>query len=201
MYDKSRDKDTDLSQTLTQSESKGKGSPTFKQDKNINQSYDDREGTVVIMVGNEQEELRDTITDETESETEYGLCKGLYVLFLFCVISGFSLWTKGAMAQFYGYSGAGGKAGDPFYSMKLVVNGLNAQSYAQYVGLWFSLTFIPSLLLGGPLIDNLKKTNVLGWCTALSGVTTVLHAFVTDMWQAQVLMALNGLFQGLSVSI
>ena len=78
--------------------------------------------------------------------------------------------------------------------MKLVVDGLNAQSYAQYVGLWSTVTFVPCLLLGGPLIEGFKKTNVLGWCTALSGAVTVLHAFVTQMWEAQVLIALSGIF-------
>lgn len=57
------------------------------------------------------------------------------------------------MAQFYGF-GEHGKVDDPKYSMKLVVDGLDAQSYAQYVGVWFSVTFIPCLLLGGPVIDG-----------------------------------------------
>ena len=113
--------------------------------------------------------------------SEFNLCNGIYCLALFSLSACTTLWTKGAMAQFYGY-GVDGKSDDPRYSMKLVVDGLNAQSYAQYVGLWFTVTFIPCMLFGGPLIVDYNKTNVLGWCTAMNGLVTALHSIVTHVW-------------------
>jgi hypothetical protein len=104
------------------------------------------------------------------------------------------------MSSFYGY-GVEGKYLDPKYSMKTDVIGFDAQTYAQYLGLWFTITFIPTLLLGGPLIENYHKTNVLGWCNLLSGMAALLHGFITHIWQAHILISVIGLLQGLSASL
>jgi MFS family permease len=85
------------------------------------------------------------------------------------------------MSSFYGF-GIAGKIDDPFYAMQKTDLGLNAQSYAEYSTVYFGMTFIPCLLLGGPIINDWNRKNVLGWCTVLWGVCSVLHGFVTDMW-------------------
>lgn len=133
-------------------------------------------------------------------EPEYSLCYAIYCLLLFSGCACFTVWTKGAMASFYGF-GVEGKADNPKYAMKLEVTDLDPQTYAQYIGLWFTVAFIPSLLLGGPLIQNLSKIKVLGWCTALSGLMMGSHSLVTSVWQCQIMIAICGVLQGLSVSI
>lgn len=191
------EQDKDLRQRLSTEHEGGMSSTMNKANVADLIVEDDQESMVPdVMVQNEAQQTADNSPiepDQNGNEQTFNLCTGIYCLLLFSLSACTTLWTKGAMAQFYGF-GVEGKSDDPFYSMKLVVIGLNAQSYAQYVGLWFTITFIPCLLLGGPLIEGYKKTNVLGWCTAISGVVTVMHAMVTHAWQAQILIALAGLF-------
>lgn len=123
---------------------------------------------------------------------EFSICYGVYCLFLFSSSAIASLWFKGAMSSFYGY-GVDGKYLDPKYSMKLDVSGFDAQTYAQYLGLWFTITYIPTLLLGGPLIENFPKTKILGISNLLCGMAALLHGTISHIWQAHILIAVIGL--------
>ena len=67
------------------------------------------------------------------------------------------------MASFYGY-GVEGKLDDQFYAMQKSDIGLDATSYAEYTGFFFSVTFIPCLLFGVPIIERYKKTTALAVC-------------------------------------
>ena len=85
------------------------------------------------------------------------------------------------MSSFYGY-GVDGKLDDPFYAMQKSDIGLTPQSFADYSGLYFTITFLPGLLLGGPIIQNMSKTNALGWCMFIWGACSAAHGLVTEMW-------------------
>jgi hypothetical protein len=85
------------------------------------------------------------------------------------------------MASFYGF-GIDGLIDNSKYAMQKSDIGLDSKSYAEYSGFFFTITFIPCLLFGGPIISGFKKTNVLGWSCFLWSVAAVLHGLSTSMW-------------------
>lgn len=104
------------------------------------------------------------------------------------------------MASFYGY-GVAGKVDEKFYNMRLAIIGLDPQSYAEYCTFWFSITFIPCLLLSGPIISDWNRIRTLGWCTIGWGCASVAHGFAWDMWILQVCAMIIGFFSGTSAAL
>jgi hypothetical protein len=58
------------------------------------------------------------------------------------------------MSSFYGF-GIGDKINDPEYAMQKSEIGLNAATYAQYSGVWFTAPYVPALLFGGVITASL----------------------------------------------
>lgn len=104
------------------------------------------------------------------------------------------------MASFYGF-GIEGYTDDKFYNMRKDMVDLDAQSYAEYSTVYFGITFIPSLLLGGPIIQSCNRSNFLGMSTVIWGACSILHAFATRMWMLYILIAIIGMLSGLSASL
>ena len=75
---------------------------------------DDQENKIPqIMVQNEMSKsIKNAPIEPSQYQSEFSFCTGLYVLFLFSMSACTTNWTKGAMAQFYGY-GVQGKSNDP----------------------------------------------------------------------------------------
>lgn len=105
------------------------------------------------------------------------------------------------MASFYGF-GVEGLIDDPFYSMQMVKNlGLNGTTYGLYSSLWQIITFIPALLLGGPIVNNWNRSSTLGWCTFIWGGCSCLHGIAWNMEILYGLSAMIGFVQGLSSAL
>lgn len=91
------------------------------------------------------------------------------------------MWSQTSMSAFYGF-GMAGKLDDPFYAMQATNIGLNAKTYADYSGLFYTIGFLPALIFGGPIIQSLPKAQTLGWCTFIWGSSSAMHGLVSHMW-------------------
>lgn len=85
------------------------------------------------------------------------------------------------MASFYGF-GVAGLLNNPEYAMQKADIGLNSFTYAEYSSFWLMITFIPALLLCGPIVQTWPRVKTLGWCCFGWGIASVLHAYTKAMW-------------------
>ena len=61
---------------------------------------------------------------------------------------------------------------------------LDADEYGKLNGLWYSITFAPSVLFVGYLTESANRTNMLGMSVLVAGIVTFANSFVTDLCDA-----------------
>lgn len=98
------------------------------------------------------------------------------------------------MAAFVGY-GIPDKKNLPEYSIQVAIPDFNDVAYGQYIGLVFTLAFVPTLLFVAPLSGNWNRKLTVGLSSIGWGVCIFLHAFATTKYELYFLFALVGVFQ------
>ena len=81
---------------------------------------------------------------------------------------------------------------DPYYNIKLDVNGYTPNTYGILVGPAYSMVFSLFLLLTGYVADNYNRKNMLLLSTIVGSIITYLNGSVTNMTQLIVLRFILG---------
>ena len=100
------------------------------------------------------------------------------------------------MGTVYGYGVAGHET--PFYRMTQDVEGLTNSAYGAYVGFYYSITFLPCMLLAGHLTEKWNRTLMVGVSCFTWGILTFSHCFVSGVRQLYLLRMLLGVTQSLA---
>ena len=61
---------------------------------------------------------------------------------------------------------------------------LDSNEYGKLNGLWYSITFAPSVLFVGYLTESSNRTNMLGMSVLVAGIITFANSFVTYICDA-----------------
>jgi hypothetical protein len=125
--------------------------------------------------GDEKDEIKVDVI-KNEDAQPYNMTYAIFCLLNLAFSCTACIWSRSAMSSFYGF-GIGDKINDPEYAMQKSTIGLNASTYAEYSGIWFTAPYIPTLLFGGVLFSSFPKKAMLGWCTFFLGVAVIGHGF------------------------
>jgi MFS family permease len=87
---------------------------------------------------------------------------------------------------------------DPYYIMSHELTELNSETYGNYVGFFYSVTFAPSLLFVGHLTQSWNRKLMVGIACFAWGLSTYLHSYATSMTQLYILRMCVGLFSSMS---
>ena len=87
---------------------------------------------------------------------------------------------------------------DPYYIMSHELTELNSETYGNYVGFFYSVTFAPSLLFVGHLTQSWNRKLMIGISCFVWGLASYLHSYATSMTQFYILRMIVGFSSSIS---
>ena len=113
-----------------------------------------------------------------EEKKKFNFCYAYYSLFVLIGLQVAGNWARTIISPIYSFSGDVPKNETSFYSMVTAVEYLDADEYGKLNGLWYSITFAPSVLFVGYLTEQANRTNMLGMSVLVAGMITFANAYV-----------------------
>ena len=141
------------------------------------------------------EQKKNTVTSENKQET-FSLGYGIFCLLLISITSISNTWSRSIISAMFGYGVRG--YNDGYYTMIHEVTEFTPETYGNYVGFYYSVTFVPALLFVGHLTQSWNRKLMIGISCFVWGLASYLHSYATSMTQFYILRMIVGFSSSIS---
>ena len=101
------------------------------------------------------------------------------------------------MSSFFGY-GVKGKQEDPYYSISHRISDFDSTAYGNYFGFYYSLTYVPVMLVMGHITDHFNRTVLVSLACIMWGVLSYAHSYADNVMTLYLLRLGIGFAQAVS---
>ena len=115
----------------------------------------------------------------------------VFCLFVVTLLQISNTWSRNCISSMFGYGVKDNET--PFYLMSHEIQELNYETYGQYVGFYYSILYVPALLVVGHLNETCDRKKMVWYACIIQGLATFMNSFATELYQLNLLRIITGL--------